>query len=267
MPKCAGWWATPLDVATFKDVARVSVGGYEEFEGDFQRGKTLKGLSARQRSRPANLVPRLVSAPYVAAVRWRTGERARPPWQDVDRRRPLLFAYSATPHGSANAVRLRTALAAACARAGPAVCDGGRPPQKAAGFEEPSDADRAVAALAKRNATFCVEPPGLTPGRASIVTALLFGCVPVLLAPEQDLLWPLHWGPFRERSRLLLDADRAAKDPTYLEAALRAVPENDVRAMRAAIAESAVALQYGLDDVPGDALHVLLRGIRDAAIA
>ena len=52
VPKCAGWWATPLDVATFKDVARVSVGGYEEFEGDFQRGKTLKGLSARQRSRP-----------------------------------------------------------------------------------------------------------------------------------------------------------------------------------------------------------------------
>ena len=104
-------------------------------------------------------------------------------------------------------------------------------------------------------------------GRPKPVVDFHTGCVPVLFAPEQDLLWPLHWGPFRTNSRLLLDADRAAKDPTYLEAALRAVPDADVRAMRAAIAESAVALQYGLDDVPGDALHVLLRGIRDAAIA
>jgi hypothetical protein len=35
--------------------------------------------------------------------------------------------------------------------------------------------------------------------------------------------------------------------------------------MRRLVADRAVALQYGLDDVPGDALHVLLRGIRHAA--
>ncbi|KAK7242827.1 phosphopyruvate hydratase [Aureococcus anophagefferens] len=199
IPKCAGWWATPLGFEPFTQFARVAVGGYEEFAGDYQRGKTLKGLDARQRRRPQDLVPRLVSAPYVAAVRW--------------------------------SVR------------GAAPC----------------------AALAKRNATFCVEPPGLTPGRASIVTALLLGCVPVLFAPEQDRLWPLHWGPFREGSRVMLDAARARADPTYVEAALRAIPPADVAAMRRLVADRAVALQYGLDDVPGDALHVLLRGIRHAA--
>ncbi|KAH8095351.1 phosphopyruvate hydratase [Aureococcus anophagefferens] len=145
------------------------------------------------------------------------------------------------------------------ARAGPAVCDAG---------ERAENASRRTprgAALAKRNATFCVEPPGLTPGRASIVTALLLGCVPVLFAPEQDRLWPLHWGPFREGSRVMLDAARARADPTYVEAALRAIPPADVAAMRRLVADRAVALQYGLDDVPGDALHVLLRGIRHAA--
>ena len=44
----------------------------------------------------------------------------------------------------------------------------------------------AAAPRATSCATFCVEPPGLTPGRASIVTALLAGCIPVLFAPEQD---------------------------------------------------------------------------------
>lgn len=261
IPKCAGWWATPLGFEPFTQFARVAVGGYEEFAGDYQRGKTLKGLDARQRRRPQDLVPRLVSAPYVAAVRWSAREAGPPPWADA-RVRPRLFAYSATPHGSANAVALRKALGDACARAGPAVCDAGeRAPENA----EPTDASRARAALAKRNATFCVEPPGLTPGRASIVTALLLGCVPVLFAPEQDRLWPLHWGPFREGSRVMLDAARARADPTYVEAALRAIPPADVAATRRLVADRAVALQYGLDDVPGDALHVLLRGIRHAA--
>ena len=261
IPKCAGWWATPLGFEPFTQFARVAVGGYEEFAGDYQRGKTLEGLDARQRRRPQDLVPRLVSAPYVAAVRWSAREAGPPPWADA-RARPRLFAYSATPHGSANAVALRRALGDACARAGPAVCDAG---ERAPADAEPTDASRARAALAKRNATFCVEPPGLTPGRASIVTALLLGCVPVLFAPEQDRLWPLHWGPFREGSRVMLDAARARADPTYVEAALRAIPPADVAAMRWVIADRAVALQYGLDDVPGDALHVLLRGIRHAA--
>jgi hypothetical protein len=56
---------------------------------------------------------------------------------------------------------------------------------------------------------------GLTPGRASIVTALLAGCIPVLFVPEQDRLWPLHWGGWREASRVMLDMHRATADPSY----------------------------------------------------
>ena len=64
-PRCACWWAAPLVIPEFADVARVSVGGYEEFAGAFQREKT-KRLAPRQRAHPETLVPRLVSAPYAA---------------------------------------------------------------------------------------------------------------------------------------------------------------------------------------------------------
>lgn len=236
-PRCTGWWAAPLALPEFNGVARVSVGGYEEFAGAFQRTKT-KRLSRKQRAHPETLVPRLVSVPYASM-----GHGDPPPG---DAARHSLWAYAATPHGSAAAKNLRLALQRACAAS--QACTDGR---------------RGDALRHQRNATFCVEPPGLTPGRASIVTALLAGCIPVLLAPEQDRLWPLHWGGWRASSRVMLDAARATAEPAYVEAALRAIPASDVAAMRATIHARAGAFRYS--DGRGDAVRVLLRGILSAA--
>lgn len=263
MPKCVGWWAMPMP-PLIRQFARVAVGGYEQLNGDFQRANTLERLSDRDRANPQNLVPRLVSAPYVANVRWSTRFQASPPWKPSRTPRAYLFAYSGSPHGSSNAVELRVMLSAIC-RNHPMHCATAVDGNDAA---DPADVNMRIrSTLAKRNATFCLEPPGLTPGRASIVSSLLLGCIPVLFAPEQDLLWPLHWGDWIRDSRLMIPAPSVARDPAALLSFLAAVPTHDVERMQSTIAARAHALQYAFDDVPGDALEVLLRGLRDAVTA
>ena len=38
------------------------------------------------------------------------------------------------------------------------------------------------------------------------VDALTLGCIPVIFTPHAyQYLWPLHWGPFRDTSSVLLD--------------------------------------------------------------
>ncbi|KAJ8601869.1 hypothetical protein CTAYLR_002684 [Chrysophaeum taylorii] len=254
-PKCVGWWTSPMPPLV-RQFARVAVGGYEEFEGDFQRAKTLGKLTASERSRPRALVPRLVSAPYVASVRWAAARREAPPWTNTGPPRRFLFSYSGTPHGADKAVELRRALSA--------LCEGNANLCAPSGAADTADG-RLRSTLAKRNATFCLEPPGLTPGRASIVADLLFGCVPVLFAPEQDRLWPLHWGDWVRDSRLYVSADVLLENPNSLLETLAAVPEDAVARMRRAIADRAKAMQYATDDMPGDALEVLLRGLADSA--
>ena len=188
-PSCAGWWAAPLVVPEFADVARVSAGGHAEFAGAFQRAKT-KRLAPRQRAHPKALVPRLVSAPYAARHVPTPGNTPR----------SYLWAYAATPHGSPTAKNLRLALQRACAAS-----------------HDCADGRRGDAARRQRNATFCVEPPGLTPGRASIVTALLAGCVPVLFAPEQTGSGPRTGAAGGTRPLAMLDT-RCATGGAYVGA-------------------------------------------------
>jgi len=262
--KCRGWWTSPMPLA-LASVARVAVGGYEEFRGAFQRPKTLQKLSPDQRRRPQLLVPRLVSAPYVANVRWSSSQTTRA----FSPTRRYLFAYSGTPHGAPAAVELRLALRAAC-DAAPADCASAssfsakgeaKPP-----FQEWPVEARLRSTLQMRNATFCPQPPGLTPGRSSIVTALLLGCVPVFFSEEQDELWPLHLGGWLRDARLFVPAHAILPDPARLfPRALRAVSAERLRHMQSAIAAHARRLQYALDDMPGDALEVLLRGLKAAA--
>ena len=112
---------------------------------------------------------------------------------------------------------------------------------------------------------FCLCPPGDVPYNKRYFTALLAGCIPVLFAPEQDRLWPLHWGGWRDASRVMLDTRRATAEPSYVGDALRAIPASAVDAMRATIHKRAGAFRYSLEDVRGDAVHVLLRGVAAAA--
>merc|ERR1719281_2147567 len=61
----------------------------------------------------------------------------------------------------------------------------------------------------KKLSTFCLEPPGTTFARQSLVQSMLSGCIPVLFDKQQDSLFPWHWGSWRKGSRVLLDVPRA----------------------------------------------------------
>mmetsp|Transcript_8889 Transcript_8889/g.13656 ORF Transcript_8889/g.13656 Transcript_8889/m.13656 type:complete len:492 (-) Transcript_8889:1294-2769(-) len=271
MPKCAGWWATPIADERLIQFARIAVGGYEEFSGDFQRAKTLAKLSAKQRKRPQMLVPRLISAPYVANVRF-IGSSNFLFSPSLSLKKTYLYHYAGTPHGSPKATRLRALLQKIC-YSEPKFCassSGQRHPPDARDAEngEWSHTARLDSTLSMRNATFCLEPPGLTPGRSSIVTALLLGCIPVFFAKEQDSLWPLHLGSWLDNARLFIHADHLlnAQNPTlFLRKALLSVPPARIAAMQKAIHAHAYRLQYSMNDMPGDALEVLLRGIHAAS--
>ena len=262
-PRCTGWWTTPMP-AILASFARVAVGGYEEFLGDFQRGKTLK-TTPKVHKNPELLVPRLVSAPYVANVRFST---TTIPKENDDITRSFLFHYSGTAHGSEKSIHLRTALQAAC-DTNPSKCGTAQTPdrrQAREAFEIPLE-KRLTATLEMRNATFCLQPPGLTPGRSSIMTALLLGCIPVLFAKEQDRLWPLHLGPWLNDARVFISADKVLQDSYHVVKALTAISPDRIHHMRTAIRRHARRLQYALDDMPDDALEVLLRGLRAAAVS
>ena len=80
---------------------------------------------------------------------------------------------------------------------------------------------------------------------------------------EKD--WMAEVRGWRDASRVMLDMRRATAEPSYVGDALRAIPASAVDAMRATIHKRAGAFRYSLEDVRGDAVHVLLRGIAAAA--
>merc|ERR1719160_104521 len=109
----------------------------------------------------------------------------------------------------------------------------------------------------KRDSVFCLEPPGTTLGRKSIIDSLLMGCVPVLFDRRQDKLYPWHWGSWRESSRVMMNlpkgcwgatgTDYVPPDCNVMER-LRQIPVEVVKDMQEAISNNAHRLQYALKD-------------------
>ena len=128
-------------------------------------------------------------------------------------------------------------------------------------------ADALVEAFdAKARSVFCLEPPGFGMHRKSQVDALTLGCIPVIFTPECDqALWSLHWGSWREDSRVLIDMEDVLVGKLDVQEVLKAIPAARMRQMQETIAQNAHRMHYGLDDTPGDALEVLLRGLADFA--
>lgn len=271
--QCSGWWVAPFTHQLMSMFVRVAIGGYEQFYGEFVRAEKQKS-----EIQYITAMPRLVSAPYVSNVRW---SPHLSPHKEAEiafsSSRSYLFSYAATPHGPPRATQLRSALQIACEIAS-GQCIGGTSPcpagakiasrsSRATSFHcpEPPPSDRQKAAESKLNSTFCVEPPGTTPGRQSIVNALLLGCIPVIFSREQDELWPLHWGGWRSDSRVLLPAEPFIKNPGALLGALKAIPPERIRHMQLTIKSHARSMQYATGDMAGDAFETLLHGILRAA--
>ena len=138
--------------------------------------------------------------------------------------RTILMSYVGSVKGKAGSSSLeaRSRIAQGCNRAGPPSCllhfidsretnaelvqlFGGHPPRGYPAFpevERQRDRDTvdsvARAFAIKSRSIFCIEPPGLSPARKSIVDSLLVGCIPVFIrGPEMregfSRLWPYHF--------------------------------------------------------------------------
>ena len=115
---------------------------------------------------------------------------------------------------------------------------------------------------------FCLEPPGFGEHRKSQVDALTLGCIPVIFTPRTDTqLWPLHWGPFRKQSRVLMDMDAVLSGRVDVLQTLRAIPAAQVRAMQEAIGEFGNRMHYAADDSPNDALDIIMHALDEDASA
>lgn len=119
----------------------------------------------------------------------------------------------------------------------------------------------------KSTATFCLEPGGDSPYRKSIFDSILLGCVPVVFSEYTNRVAPAHWGPFRAKSRVLVDEAAYAAGTLDLVAYLRAIPPAKVAAMQRAVAQQAHRLMYALDDVPRDAVENILLAAHHLATA
>jgi len=123
----------------------------------------------------------------------------------------------------------------------------------------------------KRRSTFCLEPPGTTFARQSLVQSILSGCIPVIFDKQQDNLFPWHWGPWRKGSRVLLEVPKAcfaseeALQDCDIISQLRTLSDKRILGMQKKIARSAHALQYALGDFEGDALDIIFQEVRKIA--
>jgi len=212
--------------------------------------------------------PRLRSAvgvPYPSSIRWSTQLQASQPapWQPTERVGRLM-AFVGSLRGRARSQLLRKEIVRQC-RAAPRHCElfvedrfplGGR-----AGPTE--EKIMAEALGVKARTTFCLEPPGYSPPRKSMIDALLSGCIPVLFMTEREVsdFLPLHFA-WKANATVVVQPRRFLAGEVDLQALLSSISAERVRSMQATIAAHAHHLVYGIDAVSGDAVEMLLRGLR-----
>jgi xyloglucan galactosyltransferase MUR3 len=193
---------------------------------------------------------------YPSCVHLRASDE--PPWQASAANRSVLISFGASMNGSPSANKLRVKLREKCISYGPSLCELVSTHNM---MGEAGVLDRAYSA--KRRATFCLEPPGFGPERKSMADALTLGCIPVLFEPDEEpYLWPYQWNSsWKAKSRVLLDGEQVLSGRVDVLQALRAIPNEQVARMQAAIAANVHAMHYGYDDIPGDAFDLALRAI------
>ena len=132
------------------------------------------------------------------------------------------------------------------------------------GFDAASDKEAANLRRAlrlKRRATFCLEPPGFSPPRKSMLDSILSGCIPVTFYTDDDLgsLMPFHFGGWGPNATVRVAREDVLRPGFDLIGMLRGLPAERVRGMQQSIAANAHRLMYGIGTYPGDAVETLLR--------
>jgi len=269
---------------TFFEMAGFCEGGIPAFQYMLDRNRTVARLLARfprisndpiQSDRIGDDPSRggtygrqlVITAPLVSSVHLTRAQRlsGKPsPWAlRPEGSRDLFMSYGGSLNGEPHAVEIRKAVARSCIeyhKHDNTSCILITAHQ----FDEKRNLEKAFEI--KRRSIFCLEPPGYGPHRKSQVDALTLGCIPVMFMPRDDRsLWPLHWGPFRSDSRVLLDGEKVADGTLDVLTTLKAIPKARVQEMQRTIATLGHRMHYGLEDTPNDALEILLNTITDHA--
>lgn len=232
------------------------------------------------RDQLVDAVPRAVAVPYMSSVRWSPAwERSHsPPWLregggPPQRGAPLLATFTGSLRGQPRSVQLRRALTERCRNVSKHVCTTlvtGVFPIMGAGFtaSEESTNNLRRALRLKRRATFCLEPPGYSPPRKSIIDSILSGCIPVLFYSEGEYegLWPLFFGSWGTSATVRIQPEMVLQQGMDVLSHLAAIEPDRVRAMQQSIARNAHRLAYGLGatGVRGDAIDTLMTALAGA---
>lgn len=220
--------------------------------------------------------------PFMSNIRWSTELVRNPPWQlDATRARPVLMSFVGSV-GDPGTPRyaVRSAMMRGCTAAGPHVCEmidfeSGSGCQGIPEHLEEDDVRsfrciRRVFAL-KARSVFCLEPPGNSPGRKSIIDSILSGCVPVLLQDEHmsthfDSYLPWHFG-WRRNASIVYSAHKlissSLRFETIVADLVRSNATGAVFALQQTISERGHNLVYGIDGHyrDDDAVGLMLRGL------
>lgn len=277
---CDAWWRKPEGL--LQQIWRISYsenwggkGEYGEEDGvhhvqEFGRIDDKPDFTGRDPSKPkdANEYPNdfnatdakdteyhnLRSVPYMSDFHWSANFTETPPWKEgaerglVEKRKTLMAFFGKIRTDTSYSSKIRPFIAKECKKAGKDICHDVFSSHFGM-FDQ------------KRNTTFCLEPPGDSPYRKSISESLLAGCIPVIFSKQTDSMAPWHWGPWREQSRVFIAAEDLYSGKIDLKEYLQTIPEKKIQAMQKVIAENAHKMQYSYDEVPGDAVEVILRHV------
>ena len=214
--------------------------------------------------------PRSINVPYISSVRW-SRQWTAPPWRGAGAGRRHLVSFTGSMRGRPESKALRKVLLASCARAARGVCSalvtGRFPILQAAEADELANMRRAL--RLKATSTFCLEPPGFSPPRKSMIDSMLSGCIPVTFYTDEQLrhLMPFHFGGWGLNATLRLDAAAVTRGDIDVIETLAALPAAHVASLRRAIAADAHRLVYAFGSYPDDAVETVLRALGDATAA
>lgn len=194
--------------------------------------------------------PHLYSVPYPASKELRTQNKSS---QAKGVERPFLLHFGGGLHGQFG-LDLRKKIIAECRKVGKHKC-------LLHHFRKRGDVCAAL--KAKRTSKFCFEPGGDSPYRKSLYDSISLGCVPILLSPYQLLVSPWHLGHFRDATTVYIDRDAFMQNEVNIFTYLQDLVSNGkYERMKNMMDAHSHAVQYALQDYPGDGFERLIIGIK-----
>merc|ERR1719171_1682636 len=195
------------------------------------------------------------------------------PWGLAVKPRPIFASFFGGVHGPTRFKQLRDHVRETCEKEN--KCE--MIVRKDGAATEELRSEMAHVMRTKKLSTFCLEPPGTTFARQSLVQSMLSGCIPVIFDKKQDSLFPWHWGAWRKGSRVLLEVPPACfrqgeqmddgPDECDIIAQLKTITQKMVVSMQRRIAKNAQTLQYAIGDYTDDALEIIMKNVDRAAPA